>query len=372
LNRIETIESHVLYENKNPKARSRHGYFPGVVQLPSGELLALFVIGEAFESADQTTYVSRSSDEGRTWTLQGPLYDKSADAFPTSDCLKPQVLRDGSLIALGYRFHRHDPEQPIAIEATDGVLPGDSIVSFSTDEGRTWTTPRVIPRRTPELLEIPSRCLSLHSGDIVATAGLFKMPDGTNPSGQFGVLLRSTDMGASWDDTVHFFEGPSRSVAAYESHICEMQPGRLVTICWALDIATGNHLPNQVTVSHDNGATWSAPINTGLWGESSNLAYLGGERLLSIQCHRGKDVGLHVRLVDFSHDRWTVIEDRVIWGAQVAAQTRDGQKFHEFASAIRFGQASLLRLRSGDILATHWCVEDGQGKIRTHRLRIRD
>ena len=77
---IDHIESHVVYENPQPMLRSRHGYFPGLVQLASGELLALLVIGEAFESVDLTTHVARSSDDGRTWTLQGPLLDKSATA----------------------------------------------------------------------------------------------------------------------------------------------------------------------------------------------------------------------------------------------------------------------------------------------------
>jgi hypothetical protein len=42
----------------------------------------------------------------------------------------------------------------------------------------------------------------------------------------------------------------------------------------------------------------------------------------------------------------------------------------EMFSSLRFGQPSLLRLSNRDVLATHWCIEDGQGKIRTHRLRI--
>src|SRR5688572_19070168 len=106
---IEYVQQDVLYENPLPMVRSRHGYFPGVVQLPSGELLALFVIGEAFESADQATYLSRSEDFGDTWTPPRPLFDKSDDAFRINDYLKPQLLRDGRLIALGYRFFRHDP-----------------------------------------------------------------------------------------------------------------------------------------------------------------------------------------------------------------------------------------------------------------------
>jgi hypothetical protein len=367
---IDHIDSHVLYENPRPMLRSRHGYFPGLVQLPSGELLALLVIGEAFESVDLTTHVSRSTDDGRTWTLQGPLLDKSRDAHPTSDFLKPVLLRDGSLLALGYRFDRTDPGQTIAIQETDGALPGDDIVASSTDGGRSWSAASVIPRRTPELLEIPSRSLQLASGDIVATAGLFTMPDGSNPSGQFGPLLRSRDGGRTWDDRTRYFDTPGHSVAAYESHVCEMQPGRLVAICWAFDIRAGRYLPNQVTVSHDDGDTWSAAIDTGHLAESSNLLYLGGERLLSIHCHRGADVGLVVRQIDFSGDRWTPVAERVIWGGSLPQQTHDGQTFFEFARAIRFGQASLLRSGSGDILATHWCVVDGQGRVLTHRLRV--
>ena len=173
----------------------------------------------------------------------------------------------------------------------------------------------------------------------MATAGLFKMPDGTNPSGQFGPLLRSTDGGRTWDDRTRYFDSPDHSIAAYESHVCEMQPGRVVAICWAFDLAAGRYLHNQVTVSHDDGHTWSAPIDTGIQAESSNLLYLGGERLLSIHCHRGSEVGLYVRLVDFSGDRWQVLEEQLIWGGSIGQQTHDGQSFFEFAGSIRFGQA---------------------------------
>lgn len=93
---------------------------------------------------------------------------------------------------------------------------------------------------------------------------------------------------------------------------------------------------------------------------------------MSIHCHRGDDVGLYVRVVDFTGDRWKVIEEKVIWGASLRQQSKDGQKFHEFSKAIRFGQASLLRLSNGEILATHWAILEGQGKILAHRLRVRD
>jgi len=51
---ISVVDHHVIYENPNPQIRSRHGYFSGLVKLPSGELLALFALGEALEAADVT------------------------------------------------------------------------------------------------------------------------------------------------------------------------------------------------------------------------------------------------------------------------------------------------------------------------------
>jgi len=42
----------------------------------------------------------------------------------------------------------------------------------------------------------------------------------------------------------------------------------------------------------------------------------------------------------------------------------------EMFGSIRFGQPSLLRLSNGEFLASHWSIEDGQGKIRDHRLHV--
>ena len=68
---IRLIDHHTVYDNPVPSLRSRHAYFPGLVTLPSGELLALFMLGEAMEATDGTTVVSRSADGGRTWETAG-------------------------------------------------------------------------------------------------------------------------------------------------------------------------------------------------------------------------------------------------------------------------------------------------------------
>src|SRR4051812_22968712 len=135
---IEKIEESSIYENPKPVLRSRAAKFPGITRLPSGELLVFFELGEAFESVDSRTVISRSSDAGRTWQLQGELYEQSKLGLPflCSETLKPLCLKDGKLMAAGYRFQRRDPEQTIANHETGGVLPSDVVVCFSNDLGR--------------------------------------------------------------------------------------------------------------------------------------------------------------------------------------------------------------------------------------------
>ena len=88
---------------------------PGLAVLPAGDIPATYMITEAFEAADATTHVARSSDGGRTCAHKDRPYDKSVVGAPTSHCMKPTVLPGRSLIAMGYRFQRDAPEQSISI-----------------------------------------------------------------------------------------------------------------------------------------------------------------------------------------------------------------------------------------------------------------
>lgn len=368
---IEYVEAGVVYENPRPHVHSRHGYFAGLALLPTGELLGMFMLAEAFEAPNGTTYVTRSGDGGRNWQLDGPVYDKRVVGHETTDVMKPTMLSDGRVIAIGYRFDRYDPEQGIGIEATGGLLPGDDIVCLSQDGGRSWSVPAVIPRSRPELIEISGPCVELASGDLVAVGALLKMPDGTTPSGQQGVLVRSTDGGRSWDDRTVFFRANSGDVTPYESRLAQMSDGRLVALVWAYDTSRNQHLANMVTVSRDGGYTWSAPIGTGIMAQASNLVALGGDLLLTIHAHRGDAASIRVRLVDFAGDHWRVVEELPIWGAGAGRQTRAGQSMTAMFTSLKFGQPSLTRLSQEEWLAVHWSVEEGQGKIRSHRLRVR-
>ena len=365
---IEVISHHVVYDNPIPHIRSRHGYFPGLVKLPSGDLLALFAMGEAMDAANLTTMVSRSRDQGKTWVLEGPLHQKEPAHRFDADNLKPAILKDGTIIATGYRFHRSDPDEPIVNPDTDGLRDGDNLVSFSRDEGHTWSSLRTIPRTHPELVETSGPSIELRNGTILVAGSLFPLWDGTHPSGHLGVLLRSRDKGETWDDETTFFRDPEGHFMPSEPRLCEMQDGRIVALLWTMDHIAGKNLPNHVTVSHDGGVTWSDMINTGIKAQASNLMHLGGDLLLTIHCHREGETGLFVRIVDFAGDRWRTVEESCIWNNTVSSKVGS---YARMALSLKFGQASLLALDNSELLATHWAVGNGQGRILTHRLRVK-
>ncbi len=364
---IEVIDRHVLYANPEPQLRAKHAYFPGLVTLPSGDMLALFVLGEAMNATNVTTMVSRSEDGGRTWQFEGPLHEKPPGHEHDLDTFKPTVLDDGTLIATGYRFHRSDPDERLANAQTDGLRDGDDLVSFSKDEGRTWTPPRVIARSWPELIEASGPSIQLHDGTLLVAGSLFPMWDGSHPSNNVAVLLRSTDRGQTWDDKTIFFRDPDGRYTASEPRLCEMQPGRVVSLFWATDHAGGKNLTNHMTVSHDGARTWSNGIDTGVPAQASNLLYAGGDTLLTIHSHRESETGLFVRIVDFANDRWKTIEELDIYSKAPASQV---SQYKDMAVNLKFGQPSLLPIGDGAYLAAHWCVEDGVAKILTHRLRV--
>ena len=365
MNKITVLDHHVVYDNPIPNLLSRHGYFPGLVQLTSGELLGLFCMGQAFESALKV-YVTRSNDNGKSWQLQGPVYDDSADSPPNMDSLKPLLLNDGTLIAAGYRFYRPDPEVLINPE-TGGIPHGENIISFSKDQGHTWTVPEKINLDCPEILELSGPCIECANGQVAGIAAAFPMWDGSQPSGHVGFFFKSPDKGKTWSKTV-YFQTPKDNIKPYESRICEMQPGRLVALVWALDEEAGASLPNMCVVSHDNGTTWSDPIDTGVPAQASNLIHLGGEKLLTIHCHReGDPIGLYVRIIDFTNDKWKIVDEVKVWGGATAQKVTD---LSVMGTALKFGQGSLLALDNGEILACHWSIEQNQGRVLAHRLKL--
>ena len=179
-------ECNVIYENPKPMLVSRHSYFPAIQQLEDGSLLASHVIGEAFESVDQNTRLSKSTDMGRTWELLPTVYPKNNQMIPTSDCMKLTNIGEGELLLFGYEFLRNDQELPIGNAITGGVLPDRIILMKSNDYGKIWDDPTKISCYWDNQVEASAPILVLDNGTWVTPITGFPDWDGKLPEHNCG------------------------------------------------------------------------------------------------------------------------------------------------------------------------------------------
>jgi BNR repeat-like domain len=360
---MNCVEKITVYQNPDPLLVSRQAVFPGFVQLAGGDLLAMFSIGQAFDAADQRAFTSRSRDGGRSWDAPRPLVDAALSPADESECYKPLLLADGSLLASGYGFVRPDPLTPIVDPETLALPPMKNKVSFSRDDGHSWSAPVTIDIEGAPL-EMSGPCIQLASGRILGACSPFHL----GPSGHAGWIVCSDDGGHNWRKLSEFFSTPKGEVSAWECRLCEAEPGRIAVLIWAYDNARQRNLANHIVFSHDGGVTFAAPLDTGIMGQASNLIWLGDDQLLTIHTHREHPVALTVRRVDIRGDGFVVLDQVQLFGE--AVQPSDSSGIRQQFASLKFGQPSLLRLQNGQVFAACWGFEACQYVIKGYLLEI--
>jgi sialidase-1 len=359
---MKRLEELTIYANPDPLLVSRQATFPGLTQLPNGEILVIFTLGQAFDAADNRAVVSRSSDNGRTWSA--PVRLSSKELVPEeSESYKPLRLRNGTLLAAGYVFVRPDPLQPVIDPKTFELLKLRNKVSFSEDDGHSWSMPQYFDVEG-EPLELSGPCIELASGRIIAATTPFHL----RKEGHAGWIIASDDGGKSFRKLSEFFRSPGGNVSTWETRLCELSPGRIAVMFWAYDNAGAKNLNNHLVISEDGGANFGPARDTGVHGQASSLMPLGGSKILSIHTHRENDARLVVRRVELGTGGFVVEEELDLFkDDSMGSSTADIKK--QFAS-LKFGQPSLLKLHNGEVLAACWSFENSQYVIKGYRIAL--
>lgn len=367
---IKVIEEGLIFDNPLPQLRSRHGYFPNLTMLDNGEIIAAFVMGEAFESVDLTTMLAKSVDGGRTWEISGPILDKSEYKVPVSDMLKITDTGNGRLIAAGYCFPRPDSDLPIGNPQTGGLLDNKVIFAESSDFGDTWSEAKIIKTSFNEPVEASAPITVLRNGWLATPITNFPKWNGTYEQAPCGKLLISTDHGKSWRDdsiTMSFSEG---AVTVYEQRMCQLEDGKIVVVAWNEDMISGKRLPNHFVISEDSGLTFSKPKSTGVMGQTSSVLSLGNNKILALHSIR-RDTdrpGIYAYIVDLSKGEWDILYQERVWEPKQALNASG--KMADIFSHLKFGQPSAIHIGENQYLMVNWVIEEGQGKIAWRKLQI--
>ena len=360
---MKLTEVVTIYKNPTPLLTSKQAIFPGIVKLYNGDLLALFSIGQAFDSADQRSYFSKSSDNGRIWSEPKKIHHHEFKPHQLSESFKPTRLHDGTLLATGYVFERPDDTTSIVDEATFKVLPLKNMCSRSYDDGITWDTPYAIDING-EPLELSGPCVQLETGRIVGAASPFHLDD----NGHCGWLICSDDGGTNWRKLSEFFKSPNGEIAPWECRIEQTGPEELSVLFWAYDTKKNLNLNNHIVFSQDNGENFYQAIDTEIVAQASSLMRFADHKIITIHAHRDHNAGLCVRKVDTEGHRFHVENELNLFADPTARS--DLTDIRKQFGSLSFGQPGLLQLTSSEVLAYCWKVENCQHIIKGYFLNI--
>jgi sialidase-1 len=332
----------------------RDSAFPSTVQLPNGDVLCSFSVGDG-PNVGGGTDIARSTDNGQTWTVEGTILPATSSPA-TSNSLKLSLSPDGATIyAYGARGYK-DPDAP---------KPRDRVICRSTDGGRTWSPPHIVPMPTEDMPGVSHGALPLPSGRLLAPAVL--LPPGR--LGERNIASISDDDGDTWNDHAVVFEDPAKKKGFLEIKLAEVPSGPVVATAWTSSLEGGPDEPNSFALSYDDGATWSGPTSTGIMGQTMSAVPLGDDRLLLVYVRRYGEQGIIAALVTFTEEAWTLHAETTIYDPNANRDAEGADSGWDEWASFEFGFPTAITLKDETQLATHWSKENGKFGVNWTRLR---
>ena len=235
---------------------------PGTFQLKNGDVIMAAPWGRPpvnFEELARTFPVPplyRSKDHGRTWEAEGPLkLEWKITGMISDGGISFLRLADGRIALLS---HRHLPNNK------GGGLP---VISFSTNEGATWSPAQIIGRdlvADDAWYIMNDRLVQLRSGRLLVPVA-HAVPNSRHEGDQDEAsCFYSDDGGATWRSS-RPVPLPDAPRGMPEACVAELHDGSVLMLTRS---GTGFLLESH---SADGGVTWSEPKNTTLVSPCSSL-----------------------------------------------------------------------------------------------------
>ena len=302
---------------------------------------------------------ARSCDGGRTWSLEGTLLPAETNS---TNALKLSLSADNrSVYAYGSRYLHYSGGK-------FGESENEAIFCKSSDEGRSWSSPRVVPMLGHKNLEISHGILCLKSGRLLAPAATLVSKKSL---GKKVLTAISDDGGKTWPCHSIVFHDPQGKKGYLEQKLAQVNQNLLIATSWTVTLSGLADKANTFVTSQDDGLSWSEPISTGINGQTMTPIPLDANKMLVLYNRRYGDQGIVMNLVTLSGKQWKIHYEGLLYdpGTQKDRPNNLDMGVDEFDS-FQFGFPTAIRLHDNTLLATHWSFENNRFGIRWARLEI--
>jgi Neuraminidase (sialidase) len=304
------------------------GYFPVLIQLKNGELMAVLRGGAPHLGVKGRLDIVTSKDHGLTWSPPRTVVDGPEDDR------NPALgqLKNGDIILAYAVLHGYD-HTGLKLNTPDRHAEGVYVIR-SRDGGRSWSK----PKRSKS-----THKLQKSGGDVSPYGKIVQLADGTalmsvyyefrDARGNQDYVFRSRDNGKTWGDPTLVGEHYN------ETGLLALKGG---TVLAALRSEIGGHLATSSSI--DGGKTWSQPVQITKDREHpGDLIQLDDGDVLLTYGERNKPFGVQAVL---SHD------DGKTWSASSKTVLADD------APSADCGYPSSVQLPDGKIVTVYYHVDD--------------
>ncbi len=245
--------------------------FPYVARLSNGDLLATCQVASVKNGIDSKAMLVRSSDGGNTWTQPIAVFDPMLDGKTGVLHLAyiAQIEPNKLMASILWCDHRGDASLEFFNPQTGGLLPTEACVSFSEDNGKSWSKLKRIEKgdmgNTPTPVMGPVH--KLENGTLICPFETSKSYDDAGTWHHKAAYFISYDNGVTWPTYKVVAYDPECKIYFWDHRIANLGQGDLVDLFWAYDAVNNKELNVYMSQSSDYGKTWSKPAETKLVGQ---------------------------------------------------------------------------------------------------------